>query len=99
MEIFESGRVAVRRMDIALCAILGDGPSSLLPSLLPGAHIQFNANRYVFNATIHQCQWLPVRPEIVPTNSHQRFMLYSKVVLCALNCFMRARASVRVCFA
>lgn len=57
MEIFKSGRVAVRRMDIALCTILGDGASSLLPSLLSGAHIQFNVNRYVFNTPIQQCQW------------------------------------------
>lgn len=47
MEIFEGGRVAVWRMDITLYTILGDGTRSLLSSLLSGAHIQLNVNRYV----------------------------------------------------
>lgn len=45
MEIDERRRVALHRMGFALFAVLGDGPGALLPSLLPGRHIQLDANR------------------------------------------------------
>lgn len=42
--------------------------------------------------TIHQCQWLPVpawnRSQKQPSTI---YVVYAKVVLCALNCFMSAR--------
>lgn len=46
MEVDERRRVALHRMGFALFAVLGDGPGALLPSLLPGRHIQLDANRY-----------------------------------------------------
>lgn len=40
--------MAVRRLDPALSAVLGDEPRALLPPLLPRSHFQLDANRYVW---------------------------------------------------
>lgn len=44
-KIVESIGMDVRRMVVTLCTILGNGTSSLLPSLFSSIDIQFNANR------------------------------------------------------
>lgn len=43
--IDERGRLALRRLDPALPAVLGDGTGALLPPLLPCCDFQLDANR------------------------------------------------------
>lgn len=45
MEIHERGGLALRWVDFALLAVLGHGPSPLLPPLFPGRYFQLDANR------------------------------------------------------